>query len=90
MVIVGANLVITLRGYQLDIAVQLPAEMKNTGIRGLMGNFNDNPDDDLINSDAVIISPNSTEETIHFDFGETCELCAVCLNFACCKQYSRN
>jgi len=80
-VVVGANLVITLRGYQLDIAVQLPAEMKNTGIRGLMGNFNDNPNDDLINSDGLMISANSTEQTIHYDFGETCELCAVGVNF---------
>jgi len=70
--VIGANVVVTLRGYQLDIAVQLPDQLKNTGVRGLMGNFNDNATDDLINSDGVMIDANSTEERIHYDFGETC------------------
>jgi len=72
--------VITLRGYQLDIALQLPAEMKNTDIRGLMGNFNDIRDDDLISRDGSMIPADSTEGTIHNDFGETCEQ-LVNLNF---------
>ena len=67
---------ITLRGYQLDIAVQLPAALKNTGSQGLMGNFNDDPNDDLIDSNGNMIDANSTERTIH-DFGETCELLVI-------------
>ena len=80
-VTVGVNLVITLRGYQLDIAIQLPSVLKNTGIQGLMGNFNDDPNDDLISSGGVMISANSTEETIHYDFGETCELFVIGITF---------
>jgi len=66
--------VITLRGYQLDIAIQLPAELKNTNVSGLMGNFNDEPSDDLTSSTGLTIDPNSTETVIYNDFGETCEL----------------
>ena len=69
---------ITLRGYQLDIVVQLPSELKNTGVSGLLGNFNDIASDDLISSTGQTIDPNATEEVIHNDFGETCELLVFC------------
>jgi len=65
--------VITLRGYQLDIATQLPTSMKNTNIRGLLGNYNDIASDDLISRDGQSIDANSTEERIYYDFGETCK-----------------
>jgi len=65
--------VITLRGYQLDIAVQMPPELKNTGIRGLLGNYNDDDSDDLVSSSGQTVDPSSNEETIYYNFGETCE-----------------
>jgi len=70
--------VITLRGYQLDIATQLPTSMKNTNIRGLLGNYNDIASDDLISRDGQTIDANSTEERIYYDFGETCKLLISC------------
>ena len=71
---VGASIVATLRGYQLDIVVQLPSELKNTGLRGLLGNYNDNPSDDLISRNGQTVDTNSNEETIYYSFGETCKL----------------
>jgi len=73
-VAVGASTVITLRGYQLDIAVQLPSELKNKNIRGLLGNYNGVASDDLVSPFGRTINANSTEERIYYDFGETCEL----------------
>jgi len=70
---VGASTVITLRGYQIDINVQLPSDQKNTNIRGLLGNYNGNKDDDLISSSGQTLSPTADEKTIYNDFGETCE-----------------
>ena len=69
----GASTVITLRGYQIDITVQLPTSQNNTNIRGLLGNYNGNKDDDLISSAGQTISPTANEETIYHQFGETCE-----------------
>jgi len=66
--------VITLRGYQIDIAVQLPSDMKNKGIRGLLGNYNGVASDDLISRTGQSVDANANEETIYYDFGETCEL----------------
>ena len=71
---VGVSTVITLRGYQLDIATQLPPEMKNTDVLGLMGDYNGNSSDDFISRYGRTISADSTEETIYYEFGETCEL----------------
>jgi len=75
--VVGASTVITLRAYQLDIAVQLPSEQQNTSIGGLLGNYNGNADDDLTSSTGETLDPNSNEETIYYKFGETCELMNV-------------
>jgi len=69
--------VITLRGYQLDIVVQLPPELKNKGIRGLLGNYNGDASDDFISRNGETIDANSNEETIYYKFGETCELSSV-------------
>ena len=67
-------MVISLRGYQLDISLTIPDELHNSGLRGLFGNYNDVAMDDLINVDGVMIEANASEEVIYNDFGETCEL----------------
>jgi len=69
----GASTVITLRGYQIDISVQLPSDQKNTGIKGLLGNYNGILADDLTSRAGQTIDGNSTEERIYYDFGETCK-----------------
>ena len=67
----------TQRGYQLDVAVVLPPDLRNTDVRGLLGNFNDLPEDDLISRNGQTLSSNASEETIYFHFGETCELMLI-------------
>jgi len=62
--------VITLRGDQLDVAVQ----PKNQSIRGLLGNYNGVASDDLISRNGHTVAADATEETIYYEFGETCEL----------------
>jgi len=61
------------RGYQLDVAVILPLELRNSDVRGLLGNFNGLAGDDLISRSGQTLSSNATEETIYFNFGETCK-----------------
>jgi len=67
-------MIVTLRGYQLDVAVVLPPDLTNSDVRGLLGNFNGLADDDLVSRNGTTLSSNSSEETIYFNFGETCEL----------------
>jgi len=69
----GASIVVTLRGYQLDVAVQLPPELENTGVSGLQGNYNGVASDDLLSRTGETLDASSDEETIHHQFGETCE-----------------
>jgi len=66
---IGASIVITLRGYQLDIAVQ----PNNESIAGLLGNNNGVSSDDLISRNGQTAAADSTERTIYYEFGETCE-----------------
>jgi len=69
----GSTVIVTQRGYQLDVAVVLPADLNNSDVRGLLGNNNGFDGDDLISRSGQTVSPNATEETIYFNFGETCE-----------------
>ena len=41
--------------------------------RGLLGTFNDNPDDDFTLPNGTVLSPNLTSIQIHDDFGLNCK-----------------
>ena len=57
--------------------VSLPSYQKGK-TRGLMGNFNGDPNDDLVPKDATTpIPPDSSIETIHYTFGMTCKVPAL-------------
>jgi len=75
--VVGASTVITLRVKQLDIVAQLPDDMKDTGVAGLLGNFNGITADDHTSRTGEIIDLRASERTIHYDFAETCK-CSCC------------
>jgi len=66
-------MIVTQRGYQLDVAVLLPPDFTDSQVRGLLGNFNGLAGDDLISRNGQTLSSNATEETIYFNFGETCK-----------------
>ena len=65
--------VVAQNGFLSLIKASLPDGEKGM-TRGLMGNFNDNPDDDLIpRGESVSLPTDSTIERIHYDFGLSCE-----------------
>jgi hypothetical protein len=67
-------MIVTMRGYQLDVGLILPDEFHNISLSGLFGNFNGNPLDDLASVNGETINANSSEEVVYKSFGETCEL----------------
>ena len=40
--------------------------------RGLIGPMNGDPSDDFMTPDNVTLATNSTEETLYWEFGQTC------------------
>ncbi|KAI0231036.1 Mucin-like protein, partial [Lamellibrachia satsuma] len=69
----GFTLSIAVSAEQLDVTVGAPCKFKNN-TKGLMGVFNDDPNDDLLppGEKAVPLSNNSSEKTIFLEFGEKC------------------
>lgn len=66
----------------------LPLTYRNN-TKGLLGVWNDDPNDDLKRPDGTVLSPNSTSMEIHGSFGESCMLlltfrttmeCSSCLD----------
>ena len=82
--------VVAQNGFLSLIKVSLPDGAKGMA-RGLMGNFNDNPDDDLIPRGTNVSLPtNSSIQKIHYDFGLSCEfywgLIHKCILLAKCNS----
>ena len=42
-------------------------------LRGLLGNFNDDPSDDFISRNGSILLSSSSLRVIHYDFGMSCK-----------------
>ena len=57
----------------LSIVLALPAAFKNS-TKGLLGTWNDNPDDDFLRPDGVTLPSNANGREIHFNFGLHCKL----------------
>ena len=89
-VLVGLSIVITLRGSQLDLATQLPSEMKNTDAVGLMGNYDSVSSNDFISRYGQTIPADSTEEKIYYEFGETCESLFIMLVRPIMQKLAKN
>ena len=51
-------------------------DYKNT-TKGLLGTWNDNPDDDFALPDGTGLSPSLTLRQIHFEFGVKCEYICI-------------
>ncbi|KAH9509815.1 hypothetical protein Btru_045273 [Bulinus truncatus] len=69
----GVGLEVQIGNKSLDIMVQADITLKNK-TRGLMGNFNDNMDDDFQMSNGTIIPRNSTERKIFMYFVKNYEV----------------
>lgn len=55
-------------------------DYKNT-TKGLLGTWNDNPDDDFTLPDGTVLPPSSTSREIHFGFGVKCK--CIGIDFIC-------
>ena len=56
----------------LSFVVALSEDYRNS-TRGLLGTWNDDPNDDFTLPDGTVLSPSLTSRKIHFDFGVKCE-----------------
>ena len=50
-----------------------PNSTFNGKIQGLLGNYDGNPDDDFVNQNGSSIPTNSSDRTIHYQFGVSCK-----------------
>ena len=57
----------------LAISVGVTQALMDMPTRGLLGNVNGNPDDDLLTPNGTILSKDTNEETIYRQFGQKCE-----------------
>ena len=72
------SLTISVASKSLDVSVTMPLTYQNM-TRGLMGNFNGQPDDDFVLPDGTILASNLTERQIFETFGKQCKcFVAVC------------
>ncbi|XP_060075248.1 sushi domain-containing protein 2-like [Ylistrum balloti] len=55
----------------LTYVVTFGPGVKRGGIEGLLGNFNQNPNDDLVSKEGNVLQANSSTEDIHSNMGET-------------------
>lgn len=58
----------------INILVMVGDDSLKGNLRGLLGNFNGNSSDDLINRNGNLSNPTSSMKTIHYDFGMTWEV----------------
>lgn len=67
----GAGVEVRLREGTMTTTVLLPEEFMNSTV-GLLGKMNDDPKDDLVDSDGQLVSNQSNAEEV-FHFGGSCE-----------------
>ena len=63
--------------------VVTPADDYKNNTKGLMGTWNDDPEDDFLLPDGTVIPPSSTSRGIHFEFGVKCEYTPIALICLC-------
>jgi len=56
----------------MTIVFSAPESFKNKTM-GLLGKWNDDPDDDLTLPNGYVLPPSSNDSTIHFEFGLKCK-----------------
>ena len=59
--------------------VVTPADDYKNNTKGLMGTWNDDPEDDFLLPDGTVIPSSSTSRAIHFEFGVKCEYTTIAL-----------
>lgn len=73
----GESLHVQVRSNILMIELAACPDAFRNQTRGLLGNWNGDPDDDFLRPDGAILSTNASMEDIHYMFGEECQLMFV-------------
>ena len=76
----GISVKVTAIKGSLSIVLSAPDKFKRL-TRGLLGTWNDDPDDDFLRPDGITLPSNATGREIHFDFGLHCELSVIYVVF---------
>lgn len=58
----------------LQVSIMVPEELKGVAeFKGLLGNYDNITDNDLIAADGTILNSDVTEEDLYYQFGQTCK-----------------
>ena len=77
----GVSVTVKVVSGALSILLAAPRSFKNQ-TKGLLGTWNDNPEDDFLTPNGTILSSNSNSKDIHYNFGLLCKshlLFIICL-----------
>ena len=70
--ICGVSMEISIFPNMLQAVITASDEMEGS-VKGLLGTFNDNPNDDLTLPDGTVLSANLTEKEIYDSYGGNCK-----------------
>ena len=71
--LLGWTFVVTLGARMLTVQVGAPTDALEYNTKGLLGNLNNDPNDDFISRNNTLYANSSSEETLFHDFGQTCK-----------------
>ena len=71
--LLGWTFVVTLGVRMLTVQVGAPTDALEYTTKGLLGNLNNDPNDDFISRNNTLYSNSSSEETLFHEFGQTCK-----------------
>lgn len=68
----GISVTVKVVSGALSIVLAAPTSFKNQ-TKGLLGTWNDDPDDDFLTPNGTILPSNATSKDIHYNFGLRCK-----------------
>lgn len=68
----GLSLEISIFRKMLQSSISVPDDLAGT-LKGLLGDYNGDKDNDLVSRNGTVFSPNSSESEIYYNFGLGCE-----------------
>ena len=68
----GISVTVKTASGALSIVLAAPKSFKNQ-TKGLLGRWNDDPEDDFLTPNGTILRPDANSKDIHYNFGLLCE-----------------
>ena len=75
----GISVTVKVVSEALSIVLAAPRRFKNQ-TKGLLGTWNDDPDDDFLTPNGTILPSNASSKDIHYNFGLLCK--SGCYNYS--------